>query len=135
MKDYLFVYGTLAKEIAPREIAAAVKKLKDIGQGFILGRLYDIGEYPGAVLNGGPQDKIFGKIYQLPGDPAVLDRLDKYEGFDPAHPSQSAFVRRRTSISRPNKTTLKAWVYEYNRDVSSQLGIKDGQYSKVAGWS
>jgi gamma-glutamylcyclotransferase (GGCT)/AIG2-like uncharacterized protein YtfP len=104
MKDYLFVYGTLAKEIAPREIAAAVKKLKDVGQGFILGRLYDIGEYPGAVLNGDPQDKIFGRIYQLPGDPEVLDRLDKYEGFDPTHPAQSAFVRRRTSINGPKKT-------------------------------
>jgi gamma-glutamylcyclotransferase (GGCT)/AIG2-like uncharacterized protein YtfP len=130
MKDYLFVYGTLAKEIAPREIAAAVKKLKDVGRGFILGRLYDIGEYPGAVLNGGPQDKIFGRIYQLPGDPAVLDQLDTYEGFDPAAPAQSVFVRRRTSINRPNKTILKGWVYEYNRDVSSQPRIKNGQYSQ-----
>jgi len=135
MKDYLFVYGTLAKEIAPREIAAAVKKLKDVGRGFILGRLYDIGEYPGAVLNGDPQDKIFGTIYQLPGDPAVLDRLDKYEGFDPAHPAQSAFVRRRTSINGPNKTRLNGWVYEYNRDVSSEPRIKNGQYFKVAGRS
>lgn len=133
MKDYLFVYETLAKEIAPREITAAVEKLKSIGQGFILGRLYDIGEYPGAVLSGDPKDKIFGRIYQLPGDPAVLDRLDQYEGFDPAHRAQSAFVRKRTSINRPNKTRLIGWVYEYNRDVSSQPRIKNGQYFKVTG--
>jgi len=132
MKDYLFVYGTLAKEIAPREIAATVRRLKDLGQGFIVGRLYNVGEYPGAVLNGGPRDKIFGKIYQLPGDPAVLDRLDTYEGFDPAHPVESIFVRRRTSINRPDKTKVKGWVYEYNRDVSSLPRIENGQYAKVA---
>ena len=132
MKNYLFVYGTLAKEIAPREIATAVKKLKDVSPGFVLGRLYDISEYPGAVLNGNPQDKIFGRIYQLPGDPAVLDRLDRYEGFDPAHPAQSVFVRRRTSINGPKETRLKGWVYEYNRDVSSESRIKNGPYFKVA---
>jgi|SRR5215467_6579400 len=135
MKEYLFVYGTLAKEIAPREIAATVERLKEVGQGFIIGRLYDVGEYPGAVLNGRPQDKVFGTIYQLPGDPAVLERLDTYEGFDPARPAQSVFVRRRTSINGLSKMKVKGWVYEYNRNVSSLPRIKNGQYPKVAGQS
>ena len=51
MKDYLFAYGTLADDTAPKEIAAAMKRLKFAGEGFVFGRLYDIGEYPGAILS------------------------------------------------------------------------------------
>ena len=50
MKDYLFAYGTLAEDRVPLEIASAVKRLKYVGDGFIFGRLYDLGDYPGAVL-------------------------------------------------------------------------------------
>ena len=50
MKDYLFAYGTLAEEHAPQEIAGTVTQLRYVGQGFVFGRLYDLGEYPGAVL-------------------------------------------------------------------------------------
>ena len=132
MKDYLFVYGTLAGESAPKEVAGAFNKLRYVGRGFILGRLYDLGKYPGAVLNGNPRERIFGKLYQLPGDPEVLDRLDKYEEFDPGHPSQSLFKRSQASINRPNKTKVKGWVYEYNGDTTTLPRIKNGQYFKVA---
>ena len=63
MKDYLFAYGTLADDTAPKEIAAAMKRLKFAGEGFVFGRLYDIGEYPGAILSERGGDKVFGKIF------------------------------------------------------------------------
>ena len=131
MKKYLFVYGTLAGENAPQEIVSTVKKLKCIGEGFIFGRLYDLGEYPGAVLDGRPSNKIFGKIYELPTDPELLNRLDAYEEFDPRNPAESLFVRRQIPISRPNKKKVRGWVYEYNGDVKSRSLIRNGHYFAV----
>jgi gamma-glutamylcyclotransferase (GGCT)/AIG2-like uncharacterized protein YtfP len=132
MKEYLFAYGTLAEENAPQEIASTVKKLKYAGEGFILGHLYDLGEYPGAVLNASRSNKIFGKIYELPDDPDLLDRLDAYEKFDPENSATSLFVRRQAPIARPNKKKIKGWVYEYNGDVRSLSLIKSGYYSPIA---
>jgi gamma-glutamylcyclotransferase (GGCT)/AIG2-like uncharacterized protein YtfP len=131
MKQVLFVYGTLA-EHPPREIADVVQRLELIGDGFIFGRLYDLGEYPGAVL-GSCHDKIFGKVLRLPEDDAetLLCRLDAYEGYDPKDPASSLFIRRRTTISRPNHSPVIGWVYEYRGSVKSRPLIKGGHYSRV----
>jgi gamma-glutamylcyclotransferase (GGCT)/AIG2-like uncharacterized protein YtfP len=130
MKDYLFAYGTLEGGNPPREIANTVKELRYVGNGYVLGRLYDLGKYPGAILDAGRGGKIFGKIYELPSDPKLLNRLDAYEEFDPKRPAKSLFVRRQTSISRPNKKKVKGWVYEYNRNVGARRLIDNGRYSK-----
>jgi gamma-glutamylcyclotransferase (GGCT)/AIG2-like uncharacterized protein YtfP len=132
MKDYLFAYGTLAENHVPQEIAVAVKRLKYVGDGFVFGRLYDLGDYPGAVLDSGARHKIFGKIYELPSDSKLLNRLDTYEEFDPKRPAKSLFVRRQASISRPNRKKVKGWVYEYNRDVGTRPLIENGRYSRKA---
>ena len=66
MKDYLFAYGTLAAENAPPKIAGTVKKLKCIGEGFIFGRLYNLGEYPAAVLGTSPRSKSLERSMNFP---------------------------------------------------------------------
>lgn len=132
MKDCLFAYGTLAEENGPREIAIAVKHLKLIGEGYIFARLYDLGEYPGAILDDSKRHKVFGKIFELPADRKLLDRLDAYEGFDPNQPEISLFVRKRAAIQRRNAAPLMSWFYEYNGDVNSSALIKSGHYSKAS---
>ena len=131
MKQYLFAYGTLADGNPPREIAAAVKQLKSVGKGYIFARLYDLGEYPGAVLDDSKRHKVFGKIFQLPLDSQLLKRLDEYEAFDPKRPKGSLFVRKRTAINRPNRPPVTGWVYEYNGSVNSQPLVKHGHYTKA----
>lgn len=132
MKEYLFVYGTLLEDFAPKEIATAQEQLKCVGAGFINGRLYDLGEYPGAVLEQDGGNKVFGKIYELPSDVEILKALDEYEEFFPRKRKQSLFIRKQTSVSRANKKPIKAWVYEYNRDVRFSPIIRSGDYSTVA---
>ncbi len=131
MKQYLFAYGTLA-ENAPEKIADAVEQLKYVGEGFIRGRLYDLGAYPGAIWSGRAEEKVFGKIFELPSDRGLLARLDAYEGFIPDQPRRSLFVRKRTTIGRPRRDSLKGWVYEYNREVKSRPIIRNGQSSRFA---
>ncbi|MEY2500876.1 MAG: hypothetical protein QOI07_1210 [Verrucomicrobiota bacterium] len=130
MSDYLFAYGTLAEK-PPAEIAALVRQLKPMGEGYVSGLLYDAGEYPGAVLGGPSRARVFGKIFQLSSDRSVLKQLDNYEGFNPRHPGTSLFVRKRAFVSRAKQPPLEAWIYEYNKDVRSLPLIKSGHYAKA----
>ena len=69
---------------------------------------------------------------ELPDDPELLSRLDRYEEFDPQNPSGSLFVRKQVSISRLNRSRIIGWAYEYNGDISSSKVIKSGDYLKIA---
>ncbi len=132
MKNYLFVYGTLVDKYAPPEIAETVKKLKYVSDGFVFGRLYDLGEYPGAILDSFAGTKIFGRVYQLPSNANVLQDLDEYEEFFPRNSSPNLFVRKKTIVFLNDGRKITSWIYEYNSDVESRLLIESGDYSKIA---
>ena len=116
MPQHLFVYGTLHPDRAPAEIAAAVSQLKRIGSGTIRGRLYNLGDYPGVVIDPIHNDDIPGTIFALPDDPTLLAALDRYEDFRPSDPEGSLFLRKQLLVTLPDGTTLESWVYLYNRD-------------------
>ena len=61
MAQYLFSYGTLQAELAPAEIAPVVRQLRPIGRASIPGILYDLGDYPGAVV-GGTNLEVWGQV-------------------------------------------------------------------------
>ncbi|MFZ0773103.1 MAG: gamma-glutamylcyclotransferase family protein [Candidatus Sulfotelmatobacter sp.] len=129
MKHYLFSYGTLLPELAPEEIAPTIRRLRPVGRGRVRGWLYDLGEYPGAVLNdAGPA--IEGQVFQLPDDPEVLKRLDEYEEFDPGNPEGSLFVRKECSVDLDHGKRVPCWVYGYNRHPSSAASLLNGDFAK-----
>ena len=55
-------------------------------------------------------------------DPDVIRTLDFYEGFDPANPRASLFIRRHVPLLKPR---LWAWVYFLNRNIP--LGREVGE--------
>ena len=125
VKRFLFSYGTLQPRHAPSEIAPTVRRLRRVGKGSVRGRLYDLGEYPGAVLTrSGPV--VIGQVFELPDDPEVLTRLDEYEGFDPDHPRGSLFVRRRCLVKLYNGKKLPCWGYAYNRSPRNSPSTSRG---------
>jgi len=128
MNQYLFIYGTLLPDVAPDEIADTAKKLEFIGEGFVHGRLYDLGEYPGAVLN--YHSKIFGRVYKLPDDENILPELDEYEGYYPQNPSKSLYLRKKTKVYLDDKM-LSCWIYEYNQDLSHAPTIESGNFLSI----
>jgi gamma-glutamylcyclotransferase (GGCT)/AIG2-like uncharacterized protein YtfP len=125
VSDFLFVYGTLLPGLAPPEIAPAVAQLRPVAQGSVQGVLYDLGEYPGAVIDLPEVDLsekempvrgcIPGMIFQIP-NPRLLRQLDEYEGFDPAAPAASLFVRKLHEVRLDDGRTLSCWVYVYNQN-------------------
>jgi gamma-glutamylcyclotransferase (GGCT)/AIG2-like uncharacterized protein YtfP len=85
-----------------------------VGSGFVRGHLYDLGSYPGVVLDDAG-DEIPGTIFQLPEESEVLRRLDEYEEFDAARPEASLFIRREWPVTRNDRRgTIICWVYAYN---------------------
>ena len=128
MSDYLFTYGTLHPGHAPDEIAAAVEKLRPVGTGYVYGVLYDLGDYPGAVLDPISNQKISGTVFRLSEDENVLRQLDEYEGFDQASPEQSLFLRTLRSVTLDSGETLPCWIYVYNRKTETARVLTSGAY-------
>src|SRR5262249_36826380 len=86
-----FAYGTLLGGRRPAAIARTAERLAVLGPATVRGRLYDLGEYPGLVLDPAANE-VHGTICTVP-DEAVLAALDAYEGFEPDAPARSLFVR------------------------------------------
>ncbi len=128
MSDFLFSYGTLLPEYAPGEISGTIAKLTAYASGWVRGVLYDLGDYPGAVLDPASSSKVFGTILHLPANTTVWDELDAYEGFDATNPSASLFIRKRCPVVLANGPTIECWIYEYNGERNRSLIITTGRY-------
>ena len=127
---YVFFYGTLLPRLAPREIEPTVRKLKRVGRGFIRGQLFDLGEYPAAILTRrGPP--ISGQVFEVPDSPEILNRLDEYEGFDPSKPESSLFVRKRRYAQLEDGRKVLCWVYAYNGSLRAARVLESGDYSRA----
>lgn len=134
MSEHLFLYGTLLPTEAPKEIASVVKRLRRLGLAQVRGRLYDFGEFPGAVLDPLSRTMIHGELVVLPPDARILDALDQYEEFDPSDPKRSLFIRKKAKVRMANGSSREGWVYVYNRHPGKAKLVRGGDYlrSKVA---
>jgi gamma-glutamylcyclotransferase (GGCT)/AIG2-like uncharacterized protein YtfP len=117
MRERLFVYGTLRPGHAPREIADVVNTLDPIGQGTIRGHLYDLGAYPGVVLDRNAAE-VHGEVFAVT-DQAALARLDTYEGYFPRDHKASLFLRVNAEVTFADGARELCWVYVYNREPPS----------------
>jgi gamma-glutamylcyclotransferase (GGCT)/AIG2-like uncharacterized protein YtfP len=133
MADYLFVYGTLLPHLAPEAVVNEVRQFKWLGQAVASGRLYNLGAYPGAILDPAADTRIIGQVCQLPDNPSVLAALDAYEGIYYAdHLPDSLFVRTTTTVKFSDGREITCWIYVYNRDVGDAPLVTDGDYAKIA---
>jgi gamma-glutamylcyclotransferase (GGCT)/AIG2-like uncharacterized protein YtfP len=130
MSSYLFAYGSLQPGYVPGEMAHSVAKLMIIDRGYAKGALYDLGGYPGAILDPSSEQRIAGIVLRLPEDADLLRELDAYEEFDPDAPGSSPFLRILRPIELASGGTLQCWVYVYNRDPGSAPVIPDGRFRK-----
>ena len=134
MSENLFLYGTLLPSEAPKEIASIVRRFRRLGPAHVRGRLYDLGEFPGAVLDSSSRTIIHGELVALPSDGEILEALDRYEEFDPSNPKKSLFLRKKTKVYMANGSSREGWIYVYNRHPAKAKLVGGGDYigSKVA---
>lgn len=130
MPDFLFAYGTLQEGLAPREVAPLVARMRRVGEGTVAGTMYDLGHYPGAVLEAGSGRRIAGTVFETPDDLEWWRALDAYEEFDPELPEASQFVRVRCEVELAAGGTLECWMYVYNRSVKGAAVVESGAWKK-----
>ena len=129
--EYFFLYGTLLADGIPDEVVGALKSLRRIGPAHVRGKLYDLGEYPGAILATLSETLIQGEIFELPAIPAILKTLDDYEEFDSANKEDSLFIRTKAKATLLDAPQIVCWMYVYNHDPGTAPLLADGTYSKT----
>jgi gamma-glutamylcyclotransferase (GGCT)/AIG2-like uncharacterized protein YtfP len=115
MPELLFIYGTLHPDCAPCEIAATARRLISIGRATLRARLYNLGAYPGAILDD-TAAPIPGELFTVP-DAATLAALDAYEDFRPSDPAMSLFLREKAVVTMDDGSERSCWVYTYNQQL------------------
>ena len=124
--NYLFVYGTLLKK--GNKSADFLKSHCSLyAEGRFKGLLYNLEEYPGAVSVPLGDDFVYGSIFTIDGDGAILRLLDDYECFGDDQPQPNEFVRELINVETDNGV-LACWVYLYNLGVKGLDKVESGKY-------
>ena len=122
----LFVYGTLRPDAPHPNLSTLTRHFRPVGPATVRGRLYDLGSYPGLVLDAAGGD-VRGHLVAVPtDDPSVWRRLDDYEGCRPDDPPAGLYQRVRCHARRPDGTELECWVYVFNRGTQTARLIESG---------
>jgi len=126
--EYLFVYGTLMTASGHPMARWLGERAQSIGEGSYAGRLYRVAHYPGLVPSTDPADRVVGELFHLREQDTLLAKLDDYEGCGPNAAKPTLYVRVLGEILRPDRTSVTAWVYHYNRPVSGLQPITSGRF-------
>jgi gamma-glutamylcyclotransferase (GGCT)/AIG2-like uncharacterized protein YtfP len=124
----LFVYGTLLKGFRAHGLLLRFRP-RPLGAGHVPGRLYDLGEFPGAGEAAGDEDRIQGELYWLPRAEVAFKVLDSFEGFDPARPASNEFERKETIVTLAGRRRIRAWIYRLAPTQARGRRILSGNYA------
>ena len=124
MNNLLFVYGTLIPGQEPAELAAAVRQMKYVGPATLRGRLFDLGEYPGVVLDDNG-DVVKGSSLSVP-NAAVWRALDEYEGCALPGREVGLFRRVEAVAELEGRSRVGCWVYTCSQGLSSARLVRCG---------
>lgn len=133
MDDWLFVYGTLRRDISEKSSLLRPYAVYE-GRAFMRGWLYEIAGYPGVVEAEAADGRVFGELYRLVLPDAGLVALDEYEECSASFARPHEYVRKRVGVWRVSGVALAAWCYVYNRDVQGLQRIASGDYATFKGF-
>lgn len=124
---FLFVYGTLMKGFQEDWQTKVGARL--VGRGRISGKLYDLGEYPGAIRAAADSGEyVRGELYEVKDAELATGILDRFEEFFPRRPRRSLFVRIIAPVTLEDGRRENAWVYVYNQPVDETRLVPSGDY-------
>ena len=106
-KHLVFVYGTLRRG-GERAMSLRFPNSKFIADARVIGSLYDLGAYPGLLLNEA-NSLVIGEVYQV--DDEILNKLDDIE-------ASSHYWRKQVEISLGTHRRI-CWIYEPNPEFYS----------------
>lgn len=126
----LFSYGTLITgALSPAIERLLSRYCRDRREGWIRGRLLDLGAYPAALPAANRDQRVYGQVLELDEPRHCLPLIDRYEGYDPAAPGRSLYVRESVSVYVEGQPTPEtAWVYWLNQRPPRSRPIPGGDY-------
>lgn len=126
INQFLFIYGTLLEP--ENEFAVYLQSNSAVySKGKFRGRLYDIGEYPGAVDDPDSSYEIHGTIVSMLDPEDVLKHIDPYEGFGEGQRRPYLFIRKLINAETP-QGIVECWVYIYHREITGFNQITTGDF-------
>ncbi len=127
-KEYLFVYGTLKKDIGNDMYRLLAKHAQFVSDAAWNGKLYMVEDYPGAISSNNPDDTVYGELYLLNNPDNILPSLDDYEECSDKFPKPTLFKRIKDDVRLDNGDIVSAWIYIYNMPVDNLIRIKSGNF-------
>ena len=128
MSAYLFVYGTLRKDVGHAMHKVLTGGAEPDGEGAYRGRLFDLGRYPAVVPDESGRWRVTGEIYRMHTPETLLSALDEYEGCAPHDPEPHQYRRALQPVQRENGRMVEAWIYLYNRPLNGVRQIESGDF-------
>jgi gamma-glutamylcyclotransferase (GGCT)/AIG2-like uncharacterized protein YtfP len=128
MIDFLFIYGTLLQPGNPFANYLS-QNCTYISPGKLKGLLYDIGEYPGAIVTDNTDGYIYGSIFKLHHTEENLRVIDDYEGYGPEQELPNLYIRSVAPIET-DSGAVDAWIYLYNLPTNGLPQIASGNYAE-----
>lgn len=98
------------------------------GDGYFLGRLFNIGEYPGAVSSNLKNERVFGRVFKIGNPQKVFPILDEYEEIGKKYKFPNEFIRRKIKVYLNKGSEFDSWVYLYNKSLNGLEQIHSGNY-------
>jgi gamma-glutamylcyclotransferase (GGCT)/AIG2-like uncharacterized protein YtfP len=126
MPARIFFHGTLRTGFNRTTRAGIDPLLKFVGRGWISGKLFDLGIYPAAVP--ASDARVWGEVFDITDPPTVLAALDRMEGYRPAEPERSLYIRARVPATLDDGHVEDVWVYFYNAPLGRAPRITSGDY-------
>ena len=120
-KHLVFVYGTLRRG-GGRAMSVRFPNSKFIADAQVSGGLYDLGAYPGLLLDGS-NSLVVGEVYEV--DDETLNELDEFE-------ASSHYRRKQVEISLGARRGV-CWTYEPDLEFySPRTLITSGDWVEYA---
>lgn len=127
MNNFLFVYGSLMRPFESSMRQFLEEKSRFRGEGRVNGILYDLGRYPGLVLDEVKGRLITGHVFELKRPEEVFRVLDKYEGIDPKRPAAGEYRREKEMVHLEGEA-VSCWMYLYNLPTNNLTEIPGNSY-------
>lgn len=121
--NYLFAYGSLQRDFDNEMAQLVARSFSYKGKGYIEGSLFDMGNFPAAILAGRPGARVHGELFYIPlCESNLVDLLDEYEG------CPEMYERILLEVTTDNGKTIDAMVYVYQGTTQNLNQIESGNY-------
>ena len=119
---FIFIYGTLLPGL---RLEAQMRGARFVAAAQALGRLVDVGRYPGFLQGDG---LVTGEVYEV--DELHLARLDVVEDMVPGDSAASQYWREQVTVAAGQLHGQPVQTYVYKRPVDGCTAIAHGDYRR-----